>query len=206
MNINRQGQSCSSTSRVFVHQNIQNEVIEELKVLIEKLPVGLPWIESNEVGPIVSQLQYDKIMDFIASAEREGVTLVSGVISSNDELLSNGFFIQPTIFSNVKPEMRIAREEIFGPVMSVFKWNDYENLISEINGLEFGLTAMIVTNNMKQAMETSERVEAGYIWINTNGRYLGAPYGGWKASGIGQEECFDELLSYTRIKNVNLRW
>jgi betaine-aldehyde dehydrogenase len=102
--------------------------------------------------------------------------------------------------------MRIAREEIFGPVMSVFKWNDYENLISEINGLEFGLTAMIVTNNMKQAMETSERVEAGYIWINTNGRYLGAPYGGWKASGIGQVECFDELLSYTRIKNVNLRW
>ena len=81
MNINRQGQSCSSTSRVFVHQNIQNEVIEELNVLIEKLPVGLPWIESNEVGPIVSQLQYDKIMDFIASAEREGVTLVSGVIS-----------------------------------------------------------------------------------------------------------------------------
>ncbi|MBT4630278.1 MAG: aldehyde dehydrogenase family protein, partial [Deltaproteobacteria bacterium] len=143
MNINRQGQSCSSTSRVFVHQNIQNEVIEELNVLIEKLPVGLPWIESNEVGPIVSQLQYDKIMDFIASAEREGVTLVSGVISSNDELLSNGFFIQPTIFSNVKPEMRIAREEIFGPVMSVFKWNDYENLISEITGLEFGLTAMI---------------------------------------------------------------
>ena len=206
MNMNRQGQSCSSTSRVFVHQNIQNEVIEELKVLIEKLPVGLPWIESNEVGPIVSQLQYDKIMDFIASAEREGATLVSGGSSPNDELLSNGFFIQPTIFSNVKPEMRIAREEIFGPVMSVFKWNDYENLISEINGLEFGLTAMIVTNNMKQAMETSERVEAGYIWINTNGRYLGAPYGGWKASGIGQEECFDELLSYTRIKNVNLRW
>ena len=132
--------------------------------------------------------------------------MVSGGISPNDDLLSNGFFIQPTIFSNVKPEMRIAREEIFGPVMSVFKWNDYENLISEINGLEFGLTAMIVTNNMKQAMETSERVEAGYIWINTNGRYLGAPYGGWKESGIGQEECFDELLSYTRIKNVNLRW
>ncbi|HIG78227.1 MAG TPA: aldehyde dehydrogenase family protein [Candidatus Lambdaproteobacteria bacterium] len=206
MNMNRQGQSCSSTSRVFVHKNIHKEVIEELKILVEKLPVGLPWIESSEVGPIVSKLQYDKIMDFITSAGQEGATLVTGGCSPNDELLSNGFFIQPTVFSNVKPEMRIAREEIFGPVMSVFEWNDYENLLSIVNGLEYGLTAMIVTNNMKQAMETSERVEAGYIWINSNGRYLGAPYGGWKASGIGQEECFDELLSYTRIKNINMRW
>ncbi len=206
MNMNRQGQSCSSTSRVFVHKNIHKEVIEELKILVEKLPVGLPWIESSEVGPIVSKRQYDKIMDFITSAGQEGATLVTGGCSPNDELLSNGFFIQPTVFCNVKPEMRIAREEIFGPVMSVFEWNDYENLLSIVNGLEYGLTAMIVTNNMKQAMETSERVEAGYIWINSNGRYLGAPYGGWKASGIGQEECFDELLSYTRIKNINMRW
>ncbi len=206
MNMNRQGQSCSSTSRVFVHKNIHKEVIEELKILVEKLPVGLPWIESSEVGPIVSKRQYDKIMEFITSAGQEGATLVTGGCSPNDELLSNGFFIQPTVFSNVKPEMRIAREEIFGPVMSVFEWNDYENLLSIVNGLEYGLTAMIVTNNMKQAMETSERVEAGYIWINSNGRYLGAPYGGWKASGIGQEECFDELLSYTRIKNINMRW
>ena len=206
MNMNRQGQSCSSTSRVFVHKNIHKEVIEELKILVEKLPVGLPWIESSEVGPIVSKRQYDKIMDFITSAGQEGATLVTGGCSPNDELLSNGFFIQPTVFSNVKPEMRIAREEIFGPVMSVFEWNDYENLLSIVNGLEYGLTAMIVTNNMKQAMETSERVEAGYIWINSNGRYLGAPYGGWKASGIGQEECFEELLSYTRIKNINMRW
>lgn len=206
MNMNRQGQSCSSTSRVFVHKNIHKEVIEELKILVEKLPVGLPWIESSEVGPIVSKRQYDKIMDFITSAGQEGATLVTGGCSPNDELLSNGFFIQPTVFSNVKPEMRIAREEIFGPVMSVFEWNDYENLLSIVNGLEYGLTAMIVTNNMKQAMETSERVEAGYIWINSNGRYLGAPYGGWKASGIGQEECFEEHLSYTRIKNINMRW
>ena len=206
MNMNRQGQSCSSTSRVFVHKNIHKEVIEELKILVEKLPVGLPWIESSEVGPIVSKRQYDKIMDFITSAGQEGATLVTGGCSPNDELLSNGFFIQPTVFCNVKPEMRIAREEIFGPVMSVFEWNDYENLLSIVNGLEYGLTAMIVTNNMKQAMETSERVEAGYIWINSNGRYLGAPYGGWKASGIGQEECFEEHLSYTRIKNINMRW
>ena len=87
-------------------------------------------------------------MDFISSAAEDGATLVSGGDSPKDELLWNGFFIQPTVFSNVKPEMRIAREEIFGPVLSVFGWNDYDNLLSVVNGLENGLTAMIVMNNM----------------------------------------------------------
>lgn len=103
-------------------------------------------------------------------------------------------------------DMKIGKEEIFGPVMSVIEWDDYESMISLANGIEYGLTAMIVTDNLKLAMETAERVEAGYVWINSTGRYLGAPYGGWKQSGFGQEECFDELLSYTQIKNVNMRW
>ena len=102
--------------------------------------------------------------------------------------------------------MRIAREEIFGPVMSVFTWSDREDVLAKANALPYGLTAAIVTNDLDKAMETAERVEAGYVWINSTGRYLGAPYGGWKHSGSGREECLDELLSYTRIKNVNLRW
>lgn len=206
MNMNRQGQSCSSTSRVFVHKSLHHVVVEELKSLLEKLPVGLPWIESNEIGPLVSELQFDKIMGFISSAREDGAHLVTGGGSPKDEKLSQGFFMQPTVFDNVKPDMKIAREEIFGPIMSVLEWNDYEDLLLNINDLEYGLTAMIVTNNLRQAMETAERIEAGYIWINSSGRYLGAPYGGWKASGIGHEESFEELLSYTRIKNVNMRW
>ena len=117
-----------------------------------------------------------------------------------------GFFVAPTVFDGVESHMRIAREEIFGPVMSVITWDDYETMIDQANGLIYGLTAAIVTNDLARAMETAERVEAGYVWINSTGRYLGAPYGGWKQSGLGQEECFDELLSYTRIKNVNMRW
>ena len=206
MNMNRQGQSCSSTSRVFVHQDLHDAVIEEMIKLVEDLPVGLPWIEDNELGPIVSELQYNKILDFISSAKREGAQLVTGGSSPKDEELKNGFFIQPTIFDRVKPEMRIGKEEIFGPVMSVFEWNDFEAMLSMVNGVEYGLTAMIVTDNLKMAMETADRVEAGYVWINSTGRYLGAPYGGWKASGLGQEECLDDLISYTRIKNVNMRW
>ena len=103
-------------------------------------------------------------------------------------------------------EMRIAREEIFGPVMSVMPWDDEEDMIVTVNALDYGLTAAIVINGLARAMETADRVEAGYVWINSSGRYLGAPYGGWKHSGLGQEECFDELLSYTQIKNVNMKW
>ena len=131
--------------------------------------------------------------------------MITGGKNSSDEL-KNGFFINPTIFDQVNPDMRIGKEEIFGPVMAVFKWDDYENMLSMVNGLEYGLTSMIVTENLKLAMETSDRVEAGYVWINSSGRYLGAPYGGWKESGLGQEECLDELISYTQIKNVNMRW
>ena len=110
------------------------------------------------------------------------------------------------MFDGVDDSMRIAREEIFGPVMSVFTWSDHEDVLARANALPYGLTAAIVTNDLDKAMETADRVEAGYVWINSTGRYLGAPYGGWKHSGAGREESLDELLSYTRIKNVNLRW
>ena len=102
--------------------------------------------------------------------------------------------------------MRIAREEIFGPVIAVLRWHDYEQLLAEANSVIYGLTAAIVTNDLKLALETADRIEAGYVWINSAGRYLGAPYGGWKQSGIGREESLDELLSYTQIKNVNVAW
>lgn len=206
MNMNRQGQSCSSTSRVMVHASLHEPVLKELKKQAEALSIGAPWVESNELGPIVSQRQYDRVMGYINSAKSEGASLVTGGGQPSDGKLHNGFFIAPTVFDAVKPTMRIAREEIFGPVMSVFQWDDYEQLLKQANELEYGLTAAIVTNNLAQAMETAHRVEAGYVWINSSGRYLGAPYGGWKSSGIGQEECFEELLSYTQIKNINMRW
>lgn len=206
MNMNRQGQSCSSTSRVFVHESLHDQVVEHLVAEAEKLPVGFPWQEEFEVGPIVSQEQFDRVMGFIESAKDEGARLLTGGGKPPGPMYEQGFFVAPTVFDEVQPEMRIAREEIFGPVLSVFTWNDYEAMLQQANELIYGLTAMIVTNDMARAMETAQRIEAGYVWINSSGRYLGAPYGGWKQSGIGQEECFDELLSYTQIKNINMAW
>ncbi len=206
MNMNRQGQSCSSTSRVFVHESLHRALCEALVREAEALPVGLPWIEGNEVGPVVSQRQYDRVMGYIESAMEEGARCLTGGKRSADPALENGYFILPTIFDRVTPEMRIGREEIFGPVMSVLPWRDYDDMMAKVNGVMYGLTAAIVTGDLALAMETAERVEAGYVWVNSSGRYLGAPYGGWKQSGLGQEESLEELLSYTRVKNVNLRW
>ena len=206
MNMNRQGQSCSSTSRVLVHRALHEAVRAELVRQAEALPVGLPWLPSNELGPIVSARQFERVMGFIDAGRAEGATLLTGGGRPSDPALRGGFFVSPTVFDGVTPAMRIGREEIFGPVMSVMPWDDEEEMLARANGVEYGLTAAIVTNDLARAMETAERVEAGYVWINSSGRYLGAPYGGWKQSGIGQEECFDELLSYTRIKNVNMRW
>lgn len=206
MNMNRQGQSCSSTSRVFVHASLHQEVTAELVALAEALPVGLPWLKHNEVGPIVSRRQFDRVMGYIASAQEEGAELRTGGGRPSDPALAAGLFVAPTVFDHVTPAMRIGREEIFGPVMSVMPWDDYDAMLGQVNGVEYGLTAAIVTNDLALAMETAERVEAGYVWINSHGRYIGAPYGGWKQSGIGEEECFDEILSYTQVKNINMRW
>ena len=191
---------------MFVHGSLHKAVIEELVSLAEALPIGVPWLKENDVGPIVSRRQFDRVMGFIAAAKAEGAQLLTGGGKPADPSLAAGLFIAPTVFDGVTPAMRIGSEEIFGPVMSVMAWDDYEEMLSKVNGVEYGLTAAIVTNDLAKAMETAERVEAGYVWINSNGRYIGAPYGGWKQSGIGEEECFEEILSYTQVKNINMRW
>ena len=206
MNLSRQGQSCSSTSRVLVHKSLKNDFVKHLIEKAKKIPVGLPWIETNEIGPIVSKRQFEKVMAYIDSGKKEGAKLVLGGDQPQDPELKNGFFINPTIFTDVKPDMTIAKEEIFGPVISVLTWESYEELIEIANSTPYGLTSMIVTNSLSNAMKAAEDIQAGYVWINTFGRYSGAPYGGWKLSGMGVEECFDEMKSYAKLKNINMKW
>jgi betaine-aldehyde dehydrogenase len=208
MNFTWCGQSCGSTSRAFLHAKIHDAVLERAQASIKRYRPGIPTDSATTMGAIISKVQHERILVFIESAKQEGARLVTGGSVPNDPRLSRGLFIEPTIFADVTMDMRIGREEIFGPVLSVFKWNDEQDMLAQVNQVEYGLTCSIWTNDLSTAHRTAGAVEAGYVWINeVSKHFLGAPFGGYKQSGIGREECIEELLRFTREKNihVNLR-
>ncbi|CAN7593227.1 aldehyde dehydrogenase family protein [Variovorax paradoxus] len=207
MNFTWAGQSCGSTSRVYLHESIHDEVLQRVVDLTNaRHKPGLPTDWSTTMGPLISEAQFDRVMGYIASGKAEGARLVTGGKPPSDQSLSRGNFIEPTIFAEVTMDMKIAREEIFGPVLSVLKWSDEEQMIDEVNSLDLGLTASIWTNDLNTAHRAAQRVQAGYVWVNNSGsHFLGAPFGGYKSSGIGREECIEELLEFTQTKNVNIQ-
>jgi betaine-aldehyde dehydrogenase len=205
MNFTWCGQSCGSTSRAFIHEKIYDAVIERAKASIKRYKPGIPTDPSTTMGSIISQVQYDRIMKYIAAGKEDGARLVSGGKRPDDPALAKGLFIEPTIFADVNMGMRIGKEEIFGPVLSVFKWSDEDKMLAEVNQVEYGLTCSIWTNDLATAHRTAAVVEAGYVWINeVSKHFLGAPFGGYKQSGIGREECIEELLRFTREKNIHV--
>jgi acyl-CoA reductase-like NAD-dependent aldehyde dehydrogenase len=124
----------------------------------------------------------------------------------DDTSLRNGWFVEPTVFADVTPAMRVAREEVFGPVLSILKWTDEDEMLRDVNSVPYGLTCSIWTNDITTAHRTAMSVQAGYVWINEVGKhFLGAPFGGVKQSGVGREECLAELLSFTQEKNIHIR-
>jgi betaine-aldehyde dehydrogenase len=205
MNFTWCGQSCGSTSRAFIHEKIYDAVLERVKKKIAHYKPGIPTDPSTTMGAIISKAQFDRVMSYIESAKQEGATLIAGGGPPADPALAKGFYIEPTVFA-VTEKNRIAREEIFGPVLSVFKWSDETKMIEQVNAVEYGLTASIWTNDISTAHRTAASVQAGFVWINeVSKHFLGAPFGGYKQSGIGREECFEEMLSYTQEKNIHVR-
>lgn len=205
MNFTWCGQSCGSTSRAFLHADIHDAVLERVREAAARFKPGIPTDPETTMGAIVNKAQHERILSFIASANDQGATLVCGGKVPDDPALKNGYFIEPTIFADVTPDMRIAREEIFGPVLAVCKWEDETQLIEDINRLEYGLTCSIWTRDLETAHRTAQAVEAGFVWINeVSKHFIGAPFGGVKQSGIGREESIDELLSFTHEKNIHV--
>lgn len=205
MNFSWCGQSCGSTSRAFVHESIYAEVLEELVRLADAIRPGLPTRYETDMGAIVSQAQFDKVCHYIEVGKAEGARLVAGGTPPTDPLLQQGFFMRPTIFADVEPEMQIAREEIFGPVLSVLRWSDEASLYDAVNSVEYGLTASIWTKDLATAHRAASAVEAGFVWVNNAGpHFQGMPFGGYKQSGIGREESLEELIDSTQQKAVNI--
>lgn len=205
MNFSWCGQSCGSTSRLFLHEDIYDRVMADILEIIKVYRPGIPTEMETTMGAVISRSQHEKIISYIEIGKSEGAKLVSGGCVPTDPLLSKGWFVEPTVFIEVDQNMRIAREEIFGPVLSVIKWKDEERMIAQVNAVDYGLTASIWTTDLANAHRAASRVEAGYVWVNSvSAHFIGASFGGYKQSGIGREEGRDELLSYTQEKNINI--
>jgi betaine-aldehyde dehydrogenase len=206
MNFGWCGQSCGSTSRAFVHESLHAAVLERICQLLADFVPGLPTDPATRMGALVSRHQYERVLQYIATARAEGARLVHGGKRPAHCPAERGYFIEPTVFADVTTQMRIAREEIFGPVLSVLRWRDAEGMFEQVNGLEYGLTCSIWTRDLNLAHRAAQRVQAGFVWVNEVAKhFLGTPFGGYKQSGIGREECLDELLAFTQEKNIHIR-
>ncbi|KAJ5531858.1 hypothetical protein N7527_005251 [Penicillium freii] len=210
MNFAWAGQSCGSLSRVFLHSSIHDEVLDRVVQIIQhKYRPGLSTDPATTMGSLVSKVAQDRVLDYIASAHAEGAKLIHGggkPAELTETELAGGFFVQPTIFTDVLPHMRIAREEIFGPVMSVFPWTDESEMLRIVNSTSYGLTGSIFTRDLATAQRMISQVEAGFVWVNEVGKhFLNVPFGGVKESGNGRDECLDELLAFTAVKSVNIK-
>jgi betaine-aldehyde dehydrogenase len=207
MNFTWQGQSCGSTSRLLVHQSIRAEFVERLAARMDALRSGAPDDEGTEIGAIVHRGQYDKVMRYLDIGRSEGSRVVVGGGPVDDPALQGGMFIRPTLFEDVAPDSRLAQEEIFGPVLAVMPFDTYEHAITIANNVSYGLTASVFTRDLGLAHRFAEEVQAGYVWVNdSSAHFPGAPFGGFRDSGVGREESFEELASYAQIKNVNVQY
>lgn len=192
------GQACTSGSRAIVHKDIHEEFLDRLVDAAEALTIG-PGIGDPHVGPITSEEQYRSILEYIDIGREEA----GGPILGGDALDREGYFVEPTIFDGVEMDMRIAREEIFGPVLSVLTFTDEQEAISMANGVDYGLVAGVFTSDMGRAQRFARDVEAGGIYINE--WFAGGvetPFGGYKQSGIGRAKGLEALEEYTQVKNV----
>jgi acyl-CoA reductase-like NAD-dependent aldehyde dehydrogenase len=205
MNFTWQGQSCGSTSRVYVQRDAHDAFLDRLAAAADSLKQGLPDDPSTQTGSMVNQQQFDKVQKYLGIGREEGARLVTGGEHLTDGDLANGLFISPAVFADVDHDSRLAREEIFGPVMAVMPFDDYDDGIRLANDTQFGLTASVYTSDVGRAHRFANDVEAGYVWVNDSSRhFLGVPFGGYKDSGLGREEDIEELESFTQVKNVNV--
>ncbi|PSS01868.1 Aldehyde dehydrogenase family 2 member like [Actinidia chinensis var. chinensis] len=193
------GEVCVAGSRVFVQEGIYDELVKKLSEKAKTWVVGDPFDPNVRQGPQVSKTQFDKILSYIEHGKREGATLLTGGRSCGEK----GYYIEPTVFTNVTDNMVIARDEIFGPVMSLMKFKTVDEAIKRANETRYGLAAGIVTNNLNVANTVSRSIRAGVIWINCYFAFdVDCPYGGYKMSGFGRDFGMEALYKYLHVKSV----
>lgn len=203
MNFTWSGQSCGSTSRLLVHEDIADRVLDLIKPIVEGREFLSPLDPAAVQGTMVSRRQFDRVMGYIEGAVKDGAHVVAG--GGRPHSTDRGLFVEPTFLDRVEPTWKVANEEIFGPVVSVIRWTDEDDAIRIANSVDYGLTGSVFTNDIKTAHRVARALETGFVWINGAGpHFQGLPYGGWKNSGVGREESLEELLSYTQSKSITV--
>lgn len=197
------GQTCMAGSRVLVHRDIYDRFCAALVEKTESIKIGDPMDPATEMGTVASRAQYEKVLHYIDVAKEDGATLATGGGRPDDPRLADGLFVRPTVFTGVHNQMRIAREEVFGPVAVVIPFADEDEAVAIANDTNFGLAAGVWTNDLARAHRMVRRLRAGSVWVN-NYRKTNhvAPFGGFKESGIGRENGFHAIEEYTEVKTV----
>lgn len=197
-----QGQVCSAGSRIFVQENIYDKFVAALKEQFQKVKVGLPWEEGTQMGAQVNEGQLNKILDYVEIGKKEGAKVLTGGEKLISEDLKDGVFLEPTLLETTN-DTRVAQEEIFGPIATIIKFKDEDEVIKLANDSEYGLAGGIWSKDINRIFRVSKAIETGRIWVNTyNSFEVGAPFGGYKQSGIGRETHKMILDAYTQSKNI----
>ncbi len=202
-NFYTQGEVCSNCTRVFVHDSIHDAFVEQVRMRAEAMTIGDPMSPTTDLGSLISREHLEKVLGYIELGRAEGARLVTGGRRLTDGALARGFFVEPTVFADCRDDMRIAREEIFGPVMCILRFDDEEEVIRRANDTPFGLAAGVFTRDLARAHRVVARLDAGTCWINTfNITPIELPFGGNKQSGLGRENGPAALDAWTQLKSV----
>lgn len=207
MRFMRQGQSCTAGSRLFLHKSIYDSFLEKLIDKLERIRVGDPLDEETDAGAIINEIQFNKVCEYIDDGMKQlGANVLTGGLPPQTGPLSQGYFLEPTVFSGVSNDWRIAREEVFGPVLVVIPWEDEQEVIQMANDSHYGLAAFIYTHNISKGLKMAHEIETGFAWLNQGGGIIcGHSYGGIKGSGLGREYSLEGMLeSFTQRKTITV--